>query len=512
MWVIVTGTSRARGRGMQLRRLLLGLTVPALLATAACASNSGPASDDLTAGSDDELNYRSTAGQEYSLSTPVTFKPSADVLALSGAEKDDALQKQAETIRNTITAALSAKLDQIWPEEERTSWQNVAIQFRQSSRALSDLKADGDGYTMTVSAEFAGIKNVDQKLPMQTDGARKYLPLNVDYGDGARDLQITITPIERSLNAYPKYLDLFADGLDIGVHVGGDHNTPPQDINHARSVYDDLIASGFKSPVAKFEDLKADSGPLVSSIKVKGQSVPVRVSLYHVDMSTPDTRQIVVDAWKSSMKNMDVVIYDGHAGRQLTYSGVVVAYNPARASIPASEFKNIETTTKQQVYLFNGCETYTGYADQMYLNPNRNVENTDIITTGNFSAIQSKANQVIAFIHSFIDQKNGNWVPRSWDSVLGKMNAVGERSWVHIYGVHGIDDDPALSPLADASKIGVSCRSDAECGGGDSKCIVSTRGKVCGAACADSKGCPAGTKCVLPAGRSSADDMQCAPQ
>ena len=493
---------------MNWRRLLLGVTVPAILATA-CASQSG--GDDSAVGDVDELNYRSTAGQEYSLSTQVTFEPSADIAALEGDAKYAALQKQAETLRNTITDALSAKLDAIWPESERTSSEGVAVQFRQSSRELANLQATPDGYSMTVSAEFAGIKNLDQRLPMQTDGARKYLPLSVDLGEGPKDLQITITPIERSLNAYPKYLDLFADGLDIGVHIGGDHDTPPQDIAHARSVYDDLVASGFRSPVAKFEDLKIDSGPLTSTIEVKGAAVPVRVNLFHVDMSTPDTRQLVIDAWKTSMKTADVVIYDGHAGRKLDYSGVVLAYNPARASIPATEFKNIETTDKQQVYLFNGCETYTGYADKMYENPKRNTGNTDIITTGNFSAIQSKANQVISFIHSFIDQKNAVWIPRSWDSVISKMNAVGERSWVHIYGVHGIDDDPGASPLADVSKVGLTCRTDAECGAPDSKCILSSAGRVCGMACADSKGCPSGTRCILPTGRTSADDQQCAP-
>jgi hypothetical protein len=327
------------------------------------------------------------------------------------------------------------------------------------------------------------------------------------------DLQVTVTPIERSLNAYPKYLDMFADGLDIGVHIGGDHDTPPQDIDHARSVYDDLVASGFTSPVAKFEDLKIDSGPLTSAIKVKDSVVPVRVSIFHVDMSTPETRSLVIDAYKNSVKTADVIIYDGHAGRQLDYSGVVLAYNPARASIPATQFKDFVTTDKQQVYLFNGCETYTGYADKLYENPNRNTTNTDVITTGNFSAIQAKANQVISFIHSFIDQKNGLWIPRSWDSVLQRMNAIGERSWVHVYGVHGLDDNPKASPLADVSKVGVACTQDSECGAPDSKCmVVSATSKVCGMACADTVGCPTGTACVLPKGRTSADDQQCSPR
>lgn len=493
------------------RRFATALALPIVFATA-CAS----APDGSAAGDADEINYRSTAGQEFALSANVTFTLSAETQALApGEERDKAVLTQAQTVRDTVLTTVSSALDTIWPKEARLARDGVAIQYRQASASLKDLTmlAGGTDYSLTVSGEFSGIEGLEQKLPLETVGDKTFLPVSADLGAGPTELQVFITPIERSLNAYPKYLELFEDGLDIGVHLGGDHHDPPKDIAHARSVYDDLVASGFRSPVATFEDLKIDSGPLTSSINVRGNEVPVRVSIFHVDMSTPETRDLVIDAYKSSMKNADVVIYDGHAGRRLDYSGVVLAYKPARASITANEFKDIEATNKQQVYLFNGCETYTGYADKLYENANKNPENTDIITTGNYSAIQSKANQVNSFIHSFIDQKSGTWIPRSWDSVLSRMNAVGERSWVHIYGVHGLDDNPKASPLADVSKVGVSCTQDGDCGAADSKCItVSSIRKVCGMACADSTGCPDGTKCVLPRGRTSLDDQQCAPR
>ncbi len=492
---------------MKLRRLALGLVVPFAVAATACAS----ADDSSVDQSADDLNYRSTAGQEYSLTTPVTFEVSADIRAMTGDAKTAALLAHAEALRGTVTTAITSSLDTLWPEEMRTTSAGVAIEFRQKTATEKDLVAVDDTHmSMLVSAEFSGVKDLLTKLPMKTDNGVSYLPIIADLGAGAAELHITVAPIERSLNAYPKYLDMFQDGLDIAVHVGGDHDDPPQDIDHARSVYDDLLASGFKSPVTKFEDLKIDSGPLTSKISVKGADVLVRVRIVHVDMSTPETRNILIDAYKSSVKTADVVIYDGHAGRQLDYSGVVVAYKPARVALPASEFKNIEATDKQQVYLFNGCETYTGYADSLYENPKKNTTNTDIITTGNFSAIQPKASQVIAFIHSFIDQKTGAWIPRSWDSVLGRMNAVGERSWVHVYGVHGLDDNPKVSPLADTSKVGAACNKDTDCGGADSRCLsVSSSKKVCGVACADTTGCPSGTQCVLPKGKTSTDDLQC---
>jgi hypothetical protein len=491
------------------RRLALALAVPSLIALAAPACT---AADDGSAATEDELNYRSTAGQEYSLSTEVELELSAETLALEGAARDEAVQARVNALRLSVTSAISAELDKIWPQDERLSRAGVAVQFRQASAASSDLVPVGDGssYRVTISGEFSGIKDLATKLPMKTEGELSYLPVTTDVGKGPTELRVTISPIEQSLNSYPKYLALFEDGLDIAVHFGGDHHEPPKDIDHARSTYDDLVRSGFRSPVATFEELKLDSGPLTSRIKVKGADVDVRVSIYHADMTPPDARQPLIDTYKKSMKEADVVIYDGHAGRRLDYSGVVLAYKPTRVSVPASQFKDIETTNKQQVYLFNGCETYTGYGDKLYENPNRNPDNTDVITTGNYSAIQRQANQVNSFIHSLIDQKNGAWTPKSWDSILSKMNAVGERSWVHIYGVHGIDDNPKLSPLADASRIGRACRTDAECGAADSKCVaVSSTRRECGAACADSTGCPDGKKCLLPRGRTSVDDMQC---
>lgn len=497
---------------MRLSRLASLVAVPLLVGLAATSAGcSASLDDDTSANSEDELNYRSTAGQEFALTARVAFKPSAATAALQGAEKDAAVRAKADELRLAATTAITAELDRIWPEDQRISDDSVAIQFRQDTATTSALDATADGYAFTVNAEFAGVNDLVNKLPLTTEAGKTFLSVPATLGGEAQKLQVFITPIERSRNAYPKYLELFADGLDIAVHVGGDHNEPPKDIDHARSIYDDLVAAGFRSPVARFEDLKLDSGPLTSAIKVKGAEVPVRVRIVHVDMSTPETRQLLVAAYKESAKSADVVIYDGHAGRSLDYSGVVVAYKPARVAIPASTFKDIESTDKQQVYLFNGCETYTGYADELYKNPKRNPENTDVITTGNYSAIQPKANQVIAFIHSFIDGRGGAWLPRSWDSVLSRMNAVGERSWVHVYGVHGIDENPKLSPLADASKVGARCTQDADCGAADSRCLqVSSSRKVCGAACADTKGCPSGTKCLLPRGRTSKDDYQCA--
>ena len=491
------------------RRLALLVALPSVLAATACTA----ADDGASEATEDELNYRSTAGQEYELSTTVTFSVPADAQSLTGAAREEAITAKAEQLRTQILSTISTEFERLYPEDARIRSGAVAIQYRQLTKSFRDLKPVGDKYSVVVAGEFGAMKDVEAKLPMQTgaDG-KKYLPITTDFGEGQVELQVTVKAVERSLDAYPKYLEMMEDGfLDIGVFAGGDHHDPPQDINHARSVYDDLVRSGFRSPVASFEALKIDSDPLTSRIKVKGNDVEVRVRIFHVNMTPENDRSALVAAYKKSMKDDDVVIYDGHAGKRLDYSGVVLAYKPSRVSVTAAEFATVETTpNKQQVYLFNGCETYTGYADKLYENPNRTPENTDIITTVNYSAIQRQANQVIAFIHQLVDQKNGAWVPRSWDSVLSRMNAVGERSWFHGYGVHGLDDNAKVSPIADVSKVGQACTSDAECGSADAKCVqTSSTQKVCGVACADDSGCPSGTKCVLPRGLTALDDRQC---
>jgi hypothetical protein len=461
--------------------------------------------------SEDDLNYRSTAGQEYSLSAEVTFTLSAESEALTGLQKSAALLSRAEEVRTLAIDSMVTELDRLWPEDLRIKREGTAIQYRQGTAASSEPKPQSKSgtYTLAVSSEFAGVTGFEGKLPLVTEGAQRFLPVPTDVGNGPETMKVTIAPIARSLNAYPKYDELFKDGLDIAVHVGGDHNTPAQDISQAQSIYDDLVASGFKSPVTGFAKLALDSGPLTTSVRIREADVPVRVSLFHADMAASDARQPLVDSYKNSMKNADIVIYNGHAGRRLDYSGVVFAYTPSRVSLPASEFKNVTTGDKNQVYLFDGCETYTGYADRLYENPNRNTKNTDVLTTVNFSALQEKANQVLSFIHAFVDQKSGVWVPRSWDTILTRMNTAGEVSWVHGYGVHGLDDNPKLSPLADASKVGASCTKNADCGAADSLCLaVSGSQKVCGAACADSSACPLGTRCLRPAGK-SAEERQC---
>ncbi len=95
-------------RPVSLASLASVCALPLLLTTLGLAGTgcSATLEDDGAGASEDDLNYRSTAGQEFSLSTTVTFKPSAEVLALSGAAKDAAVLARSQELRGTVTAAI----------------------------------------------------------------------------------------------------------------------------------------------------------------------------------------------------------------------------------------------------------------------------------------------------------------------------------------------------------------------------------------------------------------------
>src|SRR5690606_30816990 len=142
------------------------------------------------------------------------------------------------------------------------------------------------------------------------------------------------------------------------------------------AIYDELLALGLRSPVASFAELALDSAPFEGSLDVAGKAVTVRATLVHADMAPDDRLDDLVTKFKARASEADVVVYRGHAGTRLDYSGVVVHYEP-RVAIPASDFDWLDLPSKYQVFVFDGCETYTGYADKLYENPQKDEKNAD---------------------------------------------------------------------------------------------------------------------------------------
>ena len=79
-----------------------------------------------------------------------------------------------------------------------------------------------------------------------------------------------------------------------------------------------------------------------------------------------------------------------------------------------------------------------------------------------------------------------------------------------MYGVHGLDDNPRVSPLADLQTIGQSCEVATDCPGVDSRCVRRRSGDLqCGVACTDDSGCPQGTRCIGVTSRDHGSIRQC---
>ena len=112
-----------------------------------------------------------------------------------------------------------------------------------------------------------------------------------------------------------------------------------------------------------------------------------------------------------------------------------------------------------------------------------------------------------------MSQEQETHIPRSYNHILAELNQG--RSWDVIYGVHGLSDNPRVSPYADLDTLCNACAADTDCPGVDNTCLRTTGGDaVCAAACTDDTGCPDGYKCRAAAepGASVVATHQCVPE
>jgi len=455
---------------------------------------------------DANLDYRATNGKEFDVATDVRVTLAAEDAALTPDEKKARASELARAKVDAITRALDAELLRIWPESRRQDEKNIVAMIRMATPAGDALREDGDGFVFTYHAEVAGPNQLLELLPLDRAGDLRTSKLTV----GSDELTLTWTALPVTADSYPRYAEMFEDGLDIAIHVGGDHYDPRNDLREARSIYEELEKLGLRAPVPSFEELKLDSGAFRGAMTVAGREVPVSATLVHADMAPDDRLSDLVDSFKRVASTADVVIYRGHAGTSLDYSGVVVHYNP-RVAIPASQFKDLDLPQKYQLFVFDGCETYTGYADKLYEHPGKDEKNADVITSVNYGSGLVRAESVRSLLHGLMDKTGDRWVPRSWDVVLKKLNDAQVGPWTSIYGVHGLSDNPRLSMLTDPAKTGTTCRSHADCGGADSLCVPTASGKVCGAACTDDTACAQGATCQAVQSRSLGTIRQCLP-
>jgi hypothetical protein len=234
----------------------------------------------------------------------------------------------------------------------------------------------------------------------------------------------------------------------------------------------------------------------------------VEITLYHPAIVPQAELDSLGDAIIKAYGVMDVVLYDGHAGQDPDYSGVVYHYNPRKA-IKANDFPSLELPEKYQIFVFNGCKTYNAYPDAVYKHEGKNFENLDIISTVNFSWLGQQSFTTSGFLNQLLAKRGGTHDPRTYMEILTEINR--SANWNVYYGVHGVDDNPHVNPYADFDNLCEECADDSDCKGQGNLCIGFSWGKACGAECLADDGCPEGYFCGEIAQAGQITGNQCMP-
>ena len=177
-----------------------------------------------------------------------------------------------------------------------------------------------------------------------------------------------------------------------------------------------------------------------------------------------------------------------------------------------TELAEIPLSAKQQIFVAQGCQTYSQYADMLYANPAKSEDNLDVFTTVNFSYGMGTMELLENMLH--VDY-NGVYKPVTYGKMIRDLNADFWNEWKEVfYGVHGIDGNPQVHPFASLDMLGQVCESAADCGDTNGNvCVVPINGeqKACGAVALDGAECPAGaTLAPLASGR-TIDRFACLP-
>ncbi|MBU1533838.1 lamin tail domain-containing protein [Myxococcota bacterium] len=331
-------------------------------------------------------------------------------------------------------------------------------------------------------------------------------------------LDLAIWPEERSVDAWIDYNTLFADGLlTIGLHFGWDYHDNYHE-KHSNSVYTWLLNTmGFSSPVASYEDLRRDSGPLTKTFTANGKQVKVELSLYWGQKgldTDPDTYAggvVLEEDMRSSFSNKEVIIYSGHSGPlygfalanwRMTDEGDLDDSEVAFMDMPANKY---------QVVLAEGCDTYA-LGQAFFENPAKaGHKYIDVITTTNSSNASTPAT-VQDFLRAlFGTDSSGVHQPALYSTLLKDMDS--NSYWFStMYGIHGIDDNPSGHPYANNALLCQQCSKNADCASQGMQCsTLGNEGKVCTSQCTSDKGCPEGYMCVESAQGSYIKSKQCVP-
>lgn len=507
---------------MRLANLALASSLVATAVTG-CAATDASVEEDLIEVEDGKADdFYSNVSTEFEVRGSVKLKMTDAEFADPTARKN-LVERRLTAVGLYLTAYVTDKFEgidinnngRIDPEEvffRNDGYGGFHAMVRTMSGEAGNLKKAGtDLYDLSFDIDLAGPKNLTQLLPrVGTTSPFKFElkmpefasvdPTSVPRGEirnwkpesatgpvESHVLSLVKLPVPK--NAYPHYAEFVKDGVyDITMVFGYDYNTPRADVQEIRETYHHLVARGFKSPVTSFDALKADSGPFTLDITAGGKDVTIEVRLFYADMFTgqrPAQKQLIVD----ELVKRDVFFYNGHAG---PYYGFYVD-EAKEATVGYLELASAPFTSKQQLVVAQGCQTYSQYADMIYASPVKSEDNLDVITTVNYSY----GIGTIDLFDSLTAIEDGRHTPVDAYAVVEQLNAQWFNEYKEVfYGIMGIAANPSVHPYAALDKIGTTCTQASDCGDPNANlCIkkaVNHTKKVC-AAKAVSNRCPAGT-------------------
>lgn len=341
--------------------------------------------------------------------------------------------------------------------------------------------------------EETGLVVFDLQMPAGAtsdpeDVARREIRnFNPDTYDGELEaLTLKVTPLPEISDAYPHYRAFMEDGVyDITMFFGHDYNMPRADIQESQETFEHLVRRGFEPPVGSWEELDGESGPFTKIITFGGEQVLIEVRLFHGDMYLDDRaghKQKAID----ELIERDVFFYNGHAG---PYFGLYLDANH-EADVGYMEIAGLDLPAKQQLFIAQGCQTYSQYADMLYANPNKSEENLDAITTINYS-------YGIGTLELFDDitrtDVSDEFLPTTFYDIVAGLNRHYWNSAKEVfYGVMGIDGNEQIHPQANLEMLGEQCRSTADCGSEQGNICVNTgRDVTCAVRTLAESACPA---------------------
>ncbi len=389
--------------------------------------------------------------------------------------------------------------------------------------AIPDAKAQTDGswtFDLTI-----GTPSNDEIVRLETndewyrsapwDG---FNPANVSASQ-KEILPLKIRPESEEQDAWIDTERLFADGkLSIGIHFGWDYHSSYH-LKHSKEIYTWLTKDkGFKSPVASYDKLRFDSGPLKGTVTYHGKTIAVEIALFWGipgDAATdPDTGAGGIQLEKSmyeSFRSRKVIIFSGHSG---PFYGFALANwkKTDEGDLDDSDVLTMDLWKGQyQIVVAEGCDTY-GLGEAFALNPQKpGLLDIDVLTTTSFSNASTAASvkNVLAVLIGASGKKEV--ATTKYSQLLVTLDG-GTYGFSTMYGVHGIDDNPRVHPWAKLANACKSCKKNAECGDG-MRCVAMLDGKTaCAAECVATIACGTGYECRNVGASSYLQAKVCAPQ